>query len=92
MNREIVGSSASIYPLQGDVVSQAGSSLVSVAGIRGIPISSANLSGGDALVYNINTNRWEPTLLASIQVNSVTVSDDSSVTVNVMKMIQVNGA
>lgn len=90
MNREIYP--GGLYPLQGDVVSQAGNTTVQVVGLQNIPIGNGTLLGGAVLAYNANSNNWEPTLDASIQVNSVTVSDDPLIAVNVAKPILVNGA
>lgn len=93
MNREIViPGGAGIYPLTGDVLSQAGNQLVTVIGIQGIPVTVGLLLGGEVLEYNTNTHNWEANLRAAIQVNNVTVSDDYLITVNVPKMILVNGA
>lgn len=93
MNREIVcPSGAGIYPLIGDVLSQAGNQLVTVAGIQGVPVLNTFMDGGEVLEYNINTHSWTPTLRAAIQVNNVTVSDDYFITVNVAKMVLVNGS
>lgn len=93
MNREIViPGGAGIYPLTGDVLSQAGNQLVTVVGIQGRPILNTFLDGGEVLEYNINTNQWTPTLRAAIQVNNVTASDDYLITVNVAEMVLVNGS
>lgn len=93
MNREIViPGGAGVYPLTGDVTSQAGNAPVTVTGIRGTSVASAFFTGGEVLEYNPNTNQWTPTLRAAIQVNNVTVSDDYIVTVNVAKPIKVNGS
>lgn len=93
MNREIViPGGAGIYPLTGDVQSTAGNALVTVVGLRGVTIANEFLSGGEVLEYNINTNQWVPTLRAAIQVNNITVSDDYLITVNVPKMVEVNGS
>jgi len=92
MNREIVGLAAGIYPLVGDVSSTAGSPRVTVVGLQTIPVQNAVPSPGAGLEYNANTNEWEPTLRATVQVNGLTVSDDGLVSVNVVKPILVNGA
>lgn len=92
MNREIVvPGGAGIYPLAGDVASQAGNRLVTVIGIQGIPVLNTLFSGGEVLEYNPNTNQWTPTLRAALQVNNVTLSDDYLITINVPKMVLVNG-
>lgn len=63
MNREIVGGGgASIYPLSGDVKSTAGSSLVSVVGIQGIPFQHSFPAGGEVPLYDAPTNSWIPTI------------------------------
>lgn len=93
MNREIVvPGGAGIYPLIGDVRSQAGNSLVTVVGITGVSVANVTLGGGEVLEYNPNTNQYVPTVRAAIQLNNVTVSDDYLMTVNVPKMALVNGA
>jgi len=57
MNREIVGGGgASIYPLQGDVESTAGSSTVTVVGLQTIPVAVSFPSGGEVLTYDGPTN------------------------------------
>ena len=90
MNREIYP--GSLYPLQGDLASQAGNVDATVVGIQNIPIASVTLFGGENVQYNVNSNQWIPTLRASIQVNNVTVSDDASVSVNLPKPIKINGS
>jgi len=90
MNREIFP--GGLYPLQGDVQSQAGNQNATVVGIRGKTVDNVVLIGGEVIEFNPNTNMWEPTIRAAIQVNNVTVSDDYLITVNVPKMVKVNGA
>lgn len=90
MNREVFP--GGVYPLTGDVVSQAGHTTVQVVGLLGVPITSTFLNGGEVLEYNPNTNNWEPILRAAIQVNGITVSDDPLIAVNVSKPILVNGS
>lgn len=93
MNREIViPGGAGVYPLIGDVLSQAGNAPVTVVGIRGIPVPNVLLAGGEVLEYNPNLNEWFPTLRVALQVNNVTASDDYLMTVNVPRMALVNGA
>lgn len=93
MNREIVvPGGAGVYPLTGDVASTAGNPQVRVTGLQGVPVANPGFQGGEDLQYNINSNNWVPTLRAAIQVSNVTVSDDYLVTVNVPKMILVNGS
>ena len=89
MNHEIT---STLWPLSGDVSSQAGSDLVTVIGLQGIPVKQVFLVGGEELVFDVNSNSWIPTIRAIIQVNNVTVSDDAYVSVNVSKPILVNGA
>jgi hypothetical protein len=93
MNREIVmPSGAGIYPLIGDIASQAGDTLVTVTGIQSIPVTSMLPPPGADLQYNGNTHNWTPTLRAAIQVNTVTASDDGLISVNVPKQTLVNGS
>lgn len=89
MNREIYPNS--VYPLQGDVTSQAGQSTVTVTGLQNIPVAGGStILNGSLLAYLNGT--WTPTLRAAIQVNGVTVSDDYLITVNVPKPVLVNGS
>ena len=92
-NREIVqsGGGAGIYPLTGDVLSTAGNSQVRVVGLRGTPLSSSFPSAGAVLQYNQNLNTWQPILVASIQVNGITLSTDYEISVNQTKPVLVNG-
>jgi hypothetical protein len=90
MNREIYP--GGLYPLTGDVQSIVGNSKVTVIGIQGVPLLDAFLFGGEALAYNVATNNWTPTLRATIQVNNVTVSTDSGISVNIPQPLTVNGA
>jgi hypothetical protein len=89
MNREVT---SSLWPLSGDVSSQAGSDIVTVIGLQGIPIKQIFLQGGEEIMFDINSNQWIPTLRAIVQVNNVTVSNDAYVSVNVLKPILVNGS
>ena len=83
MNREIIQpSGAGIYPLTGDVVSQAGNPTVRVVGLLGIPITPSTFQGGEVLEYSTTTNNWTPTLRACIRVNSAVASDDYTIAVN----------
>lgn len=92
MNREVVGGGgASIYPLTGDVTSTAGNTPVAVTGLQGVPIQAINLQGGEVVMYDPNLHNWVPTIRAAIQVNGLTVSDDSIITVNKTKQVLVNG-
>lgn len=93
MNREcVIPGGAGIYPLQGDVKSRAGNSTVQVTGLNSVPLGTQTLVGGQVHQYNPATNNWEPTLRATVQVNSITVSDDPYISVNVPKAVKVNGA
>jgi hypothetical protein len=89
MNREVT---SSLWPLSGDVFSQAGSDIVKVTGLQGIPVKQVFLVGGEELIFDVNSNSWIPTIRAIIQVNNVTISDDAYISVNVLKPILVNGA
>lgn len=93
MNREIYPSS--VYPITGDVVSTAGTAPVKVTGLQGVPVINpfltGGLFGGQTLQFNTVNRGWTATLIASIQINNVTVSDDYSVSVNAIKQIKVNG-
>lgn len=92
MNREIViPGGAGIYPLQGDVQSQAGSSRVQVVGIQGTPVLDTFFNGGEVLEYNPNTNQWTPVVQPGIQVNSFNSTGDYILSVNVPTPITVNG-
>lgn len=92
MNRETFP--GGIYPLQGDVQSQAGASKVAVVGLQNTPVVSAPPIDQDKLVYQLTAGAWVPTPdpNTSILVNGVSVSDDYLVTVNSPKQILVNGA
>lgn len=93
MNREVVvPGGAGIYPLQGDVTSTVGSNSVRVSGFLGVPLGTQTVAGGQVHQYNPATNNWEPTLRATVQVNSITASDDPYISVNVPKAVKVNGA
>lgn len=58
MNREIVGASANIYPLTGDVQSSPGSPTVTVVGLQTVPLVFSGLDDGDFLVYDGTVNNW----------------------------------
>jgi hypothetical protein len=93
MNRECIQpGGAGIYPLIGDVTSSAGNNRVAVTGLQSIPLSSTTPLPGSGIEYNANNSQWEPTLIATIQVNGLTLSDDGLVSVNVVKPILVNGS
>ena len=92
MNRELVQpGGAGIYPLVGDVASTAGSPTVRVTGLQGVPLQFTALSSGAMWQYNANANQWQPILVAVIQVNGITISDDPTITVNVNRPIKING-
>ena len=63
MNRECAIGAASIYPLTGDVQSQAGNQRVEVVGIISIPITQSTPFDGAVLEYDSTTNTW---ILASV--------------------------
>lgn len=90
MNREIYP--GGIYPLTGDVQSKAGQQTVTVIAIQGVPVQQTYLNGGEVLSYNPSTRQWEPRARAAIQVDNVTMSDDYTITVNVPRMVTVNGS
>lgn len=93
MNRElVVPGGAGVYPLTGDVESEAGSATVTVVGLQGRTVTDPFLQGGENLQYNGTSNEWVPTLRASILVNGVPASDDYTMTVNVSRPIKINGA
>lgn len=89
MNREIT---SNLWPLSGDVFTQAGSVDVTVTGLNNIPLESVTLAGGEAIVFDPNVASWTPRLQACIQVNNITISDDPYVSVNVAKPVLINGA
>jgi hypothetical protein len=89
MNREVT---SNLWPLTGDVSTEAGSTSVTVTGINSIPVEAVTMQGGEAIVFDPNVASWTPRLQAVIQVNNVTISDDPYVSVNVVKPILVNGA
>lgn len=85
MNREIVlPGGAGVYPLTGDVQSQAGSPNVTVVGLQNIPIQAVALQNGDVLQYDVTTNQWVPATLAgaAMFVDGRPVSDDYIIYVN----------
>lgn len=91
MNRLIVPGEA--YPLMGDVVSTAGSNLVTVTGLQSVPLKSVFLSGGEIIQYDVNATTWVPLKIACIQVNNITVSLDYDIQVNKNDLlVKVNGA
>ena len=85
--RGVVG----IYPLSGDVTSSAGNSSVRVTGLQGISLQSGVPGAGAELQFNQNAVQWQPLVIAQIQVNGISVSDDPLVSVNATKPITVNG-
>lgn len=93
MNREcVIPGGAGAYPLQGDVTSTAGNSNVKVTGIQGVSVQNLTLASGMEWQYNSNVGAWQPLLIATIQVNGITVSRDPYISVNVTKPVLVNGA
>ena len=83
-NRESYPSALS--PIQGDAVANWGATLVKVVGFQGFPIAPTPPTINNTLVFNGTT--WVPSSVSStqanqsIQVNSVVMSDDYSVSVN----------
>jgi hypothetical protein len=93
MNRELViPGGAGLYPLAGDVTSSAGNPLARVIGIQGIPVIAGIPGSGASFQFNQNLVEWQPTLIAQVQINGITVSDDPLVSVNAGKPIKINGA
>lgn len=91
MNREITGSAqASIYPLQGDVKSEAGNNRVTVTGLQGIPIQKVSPQVASILTYNINANQWQPIERSCILINELPISDDYNIFINATQ-ISLNG-
>lgn len=92
MNREIViPGGAGVYPLTGDIASQAGNPQVKVTGIQGTPVLSTFFNGGEVLEYNPNTNQWTPVVQPGIQVNGFNSSGDYTLSVNAPIPVFVNG-
>lgn len=92
MNREVaIPGGAGVYPLTGDVGSQAGTPTVLVTGIQGISVATPSLAGGEALEFNFDSQQWVPRISAAIQVNHVTVSKDYEIAVNVPYEVSING-
>ena len=88
MNREIT---STLWPLEGDVLTQAGSRFVKVIGINGIPLAPSFMVGGESLVYNINTGQWAAASEDVLFINSMPMGDDPYITINVPKIALVNG-
>jgi hypothetical protein len=88
MNREIT---STLWPLSGDVSTQAGSRVVTVTGINSIPIVSSFMIGGETLVYNINTGQWVAVNEDVLSVNGMPTGDDPYISVNVSPLVKVNG-
>lgn len=85
MNREIFP--GGIYPLQGDVSSQAGSPTVTVTGIQNIPVSITPPLTGQVLQGG--SGAWAPaTLPAVVSVNGIALSDDFDVGVNGISVVE----
>lgn len=81
MNREIFP--GGVYPLQGDVTSQAGSDQVTVVGIQNVPVASTPPVPGQVLIAG--TGGYAPGTLPAnqtVQVNGTGLSDDFDVAVN----------
>ena len=80
MNREITTGGASIYPLQGDVVSSAGNNTVTVVGLNTIPLGLGFPTGNEVLTYDATTNTLEleqPAQQIDLQTNGVDNSTQS---------------
>ena len=88
MNREIT---SNLWPINGDVSSEAGNTQVTVTGIQSVPVVAVAMQGGEFMAYDVNIAKWNPHLRACVQVNNITVSDDPYISVNVVKPILVNG-
>lgn len=87
MNREIFP--GGVYPLQGDVQSQAGASKVTVTGIQNVPVASTPPATGQVLIAG--TGGYAPGTLPAnqnVQVNGTGVSDDFEVGVNGVSDVQ----
>lgn len=92
MNREVCFPGGSgVYPLNGDVQSQAGSPLVTVSAIQGIGVATPSLQGGEVLEYSFNSHTWVPTLRACITVDGVVASDDYIISIDVPFQVTVDG-
>lgn len=100
MNREITGGAgASIYPLIGDVISQAGNDSVSVTGLLGVPMQAVGTDDQEFLVYDQSTNNWIPRLIAPPDLPIATTSslgavqpDGTTVTVSVDGVISASNS
>ena len=84
-NREIVPNS--LYPLQGDVISTAGSSTALVEGIQGVPIETVvgPITDQSTLVYDASATLYRHKIIPanqSVEINGVPVSDDFDIAVN----------
>lgn len=89
MNREIYP--GGIYPLQGDVLSQAGNNLVAISKLQGTSLNANSPTPGTYLIFDGVS--WSPRQPwnNSVEVNGISISDDFDITVNVIKPVLVNG-
>lgn len=72
---------SSLFPLRGDISAEAGQTAVTVEGIQTQPVDPAVPDTGDTFLYRAGT--WFPDKVgACIQVNSIPVSDDYDIAVN----------
>lgn len=73
---------ASLFPLRGDVSAESGAVAVIVTGIQQTPVDPTVPTAGQILVAD-STPNWVPrSINACISVNSIPVSDDYSISVN----------
>lgn len=73
---------ASLFPLRGDISAEAGAVAVTVTGIQLTPVDPTAPTAGQILVAD-STPTWVPrSINACISVNSVPVSDDYDISVN----------
>lgn len=81
MNREIYP--AGLYPLTGDVESQAGNTGVSVVGIQNVPVQPTAPDVGNVLTYDNTQGGWvpEPLPIATTSSPGVVQPDGSTITI-----------
>lgn len=80
MNREIATGGASVYPLTGDVTSNAGSAPVTVTGIQSIPVAASFPADQDVLTYDLASNNFvlqPPNQQVELETNGVVNSTQS---------------
>lgn len=88
MNREIT---STLWPLEGDVFTQAGDRFVRVIGLNGVPLLISTLVGGETLVFNNDLGRWTAIIEDILFVNGRPSGDDPYMSVNAPKIAHVNG-